>query len=133
MSALTITHTHEAGTLIDGTSRGDGSAPVLKANGWRWGRSIGAWYVPHSRDRIATGWKIDQTAEALRVVPGSVSTSTSTTPPAAPPRSKSTNKPAKPAGSMRSPRKPTVNMRSPRDVGQPPTAPTTLYPQEGSR
>jgi hypothetical protein len=32
---LTITHTHAEGTLIDGTSRGDGTAEVLKANGWR--------------------------------------------------------------------------------------------------
>lgn len=66
MSALTITHTHETGTLIDGTSRGDGSAPALKTNGWRWGRSISAWYVPQTRDHIAQGWKINQTAEALR-------------------------------------------------------------------
>ena len=39
---LTITHTPEAGTLIEGTSRGDGTAEILKASGWRWGRSIGA-------------------------------------------------------------------------------------------
>ncbi|MDR7184597.1 hypothetical protein J2X85_001620 [Microbacterium trichothecenolyticum] len=47
---LTITHTHEAGTLIEGTARGDGTAEILKANRWRWGRSIGSWYVPNSRD-----------------------------------------------------------------------------------
>lgn len=23
-----------------------------KRHGWRWGRSITAWYVPHSRDRL---------------------------------------------------------------------------------
>lgn len=63
MSALTITHTHEAGTLVDGTSR-----------------SIGAWYVPHSRDRIATGWKIDQTAAALRVAGFSVDVDIDNTP-----------------------------------------------------
>lgn len=62
---LTITHTHEAGTLIDGTSRGDGTAQILKANGWRWGRSIASWYVPHSRDRLPQDRIIARTAAAL--------------------------------------------------------------------
>lgn len=63
---LTITHNHEAGTIIDGTSKGDGSADVLKANRWRWGRSIAAWYVPQSRDRRANRHRIEATAAALR-------------------------------------------------------------------
>ena len=63
---LTITHTPEAGTLIEGTSRGDGTAEILKANGWRWGRSIGAWYVPQSRDRLPKWWTINRAATALR-------------------------------------------------------------------
>lgn len=63
---LTITHTHEAGTLIDGTARGDGSAEVLKRYRWRWGRSIGAWFVPNSRDRLPQMHTINATAEALR-------------------------------------------------------------------
>jgi len=62
---FTITHTHEAGTMIDGTSRGDGSAEVLKAAGWRWSRNLGAWYVPQSRDRIPQTWKIERTVSAL--------------------------------------------------------------------
>lgn len=66
MAALTITHTHAEGTLIEGTAKGDGSAAALKANRWRWGRSIGAWYVPHSRDRDAHTWQIDATARELR-------------------------------------------------------------------
>lgn len=65
MNELTITHTHEAGTLIEGTARGDGSAEVLKANRWRWGRSIGCWYMPHSRDKAAQRYRITATAEAL--------------------------------------------------------------------
>jgi hypothetical protein len=48
---LVITHTPEAGTLIDGTAKGDGTAPILKRCGWRWGRSISTWYLAHSRDR----------------------------------------------------------------------------------
>lgn len=63
---LTITHTHEAGTIIDGTSKGDGSADVLKANRWRWGRSIAAWYVPHTRDHRPNRPRIEATAAALR-------------------------------------------------------------------
>ncbi|MBO0984908.1 DUF3560 domain-containing protein [Rathayibacter sp. SD072] len=63
---LTITHTPEAGTLIEDTSRGDGTAEILKAAGWRWGRSIGAWYVPQSRDRLPKWWTINRAATALR-------------------------------------------------------------------
>ncbi|TCL77889.1 MULTISPECIES: DUF3560 domain-containing protein [unclassified Rathayibacter] len=63
---LTITHTPEAGTLIEGTSRGDGTAEILKASGWRWGRSIGAWYVPQSRDRLPKWSTINGAAAALR-------------------------------------------------------------------
>ncbi|MCJ1688537.1 DUF3560 domain-containing protein [Rathayibacter sp. VKM Ac-2927] len=62
---LTITHTPEAGTLIEGTSRGDGTAEILKASGWRWGRSIGAWYVPQSRDRLPKWSTINRAAAAL--------------------------------------------------------------------
>ena len=62
---LTITHTHEAGTLIGGTSRGDGTADVLKAQGWRWGRSINAWFVPQSRDRLPKLHTINGTKTAL--------------------------------------------------------------------
>ena len=62
---LTITHTHEAGTMIDGTSRGDGTAEVLKSTGWRWGRSISAWFVPQSRDRLPKLHTITRTKSAL--------------------------------------------------------------------
>ncbi len=62
---LTITHTHEEGTLIEGTSRGDGTAEVLKRTGWRWGRSISSWYVPQSRDRLPKWHVIRRTREAL--------------------------------------------------------------------
>ncbi|GAB3757469.1 hypothetical protein GCM10027599_23610 [Yimella radicis] len=65
MTELTITHTSAEGTLIEGTSRGDGSAEILKVNGWRWGRSIASWYVPHSRDRAPKHGLIAATAAAL--------------------------------------------------------------------
>ncbi|MEV8252362.1 DUF3560 domain-containing protein [Rhodoglobus sp. NPDC076762] len=63
---LTITHSHEAGTMIEGTERGDGTAEILKAQRWRWGRSIAAWFVPQSRDRRPKLHTINATATALR-------------------------------------------------------------------
>lgn len=66
MNALTITHSHEEGTLIDGTSRGDGSAEILKATSWRWSRSLGSWYIRGSRDHDARTWQINTTADRLR-------------------------------------------------------------------
>lgn len=66
MTTLTITHTHTEGTLIDGTSRGDGSADALKANRWRWSRNLGSWYIPSSRDHDARSWQIETTASQLR-------------------------------------------------------------------
>ena len=62
---ITITHTHAEGTLVDGTARGDGSAPVLKAHRFRWSRTLGSWYLPHTRDRIAQRHTIDTTRAAL--------------------------------------------------------------------
>lgn len=64
--SLTITHNHAEGTLIEGTTKGDGAADALKANRWRWGRSIGCWYIPHSRDKNAPAHRINATADALR-------------------------------------------------------------------
>ena len=71
---LTITHTHEAGTMIDGTSRGDGTAEVLKSTGWRWGRSISAWFVPQSRDRLPKLHTITRTKSALEAAGFEVTT-----------------------------------------------------------
>lgn len=51
MSSLFLTHTPAEGTLLAGTSRGDGSAAVLKRLGWRWSRQMECWYIPDSRDR----------------------------------------------------------------------------------
>lgn len=62
---ITITHTHLTGTLATGTSRGDGSAVVLKAVGWRWSH-LTSWYLPRSRDRDANRTRIDATAQQLR-------------------------------------------------------------------
>lgn len=65
MSELTITHCDAEGTLIEGTSRNDGTAQILKANGWRWSRNLSSWFVPRSRDKAPKGWVIEATAAAL--------------------------------------------------------------------
>lgn len=66
VDGLTISHTRPAGTLIEGTSRGDGTAEVLKSCGWRWSRNLGAWYVPQSRDSLAKRHLIDTTQARLQ-------------------------------------------------------------------
>lgn len=62
---LEITHTVTEGTLLDGTSRGDGTAELIKLLGWRWGRSISCWYLPRSRDHRADPRRIETTRAAL--------------------------------------------------------------------
>lgn len=63
---ITITHTHQDGTLVDGTDRSDGSAPILKACRFRWFPSLGMWGIPQSRDRLAKRHQIDSAATQLR-------------------------------------------------------------------
>lgn len=63
---LSIEHTEAGGTLLQGSARGDGTAEVVKGLGWRWGRSIGQWFVPRSRDQLPRRDLIERTARALR-------------------------------------------------------------------
>jgi hypothetical protein len=65
---ITITHTHEGGTLIEGSAKGDGVYEALKGLGTSWRyfprlRQIG---LGQSRDKDAQGWKIEAAARALR-------------------------------------------------------------------
>lgn len=61
---LTITHAHETGTVIDGTSKGDGVWEIVKPLGWRFSRHVGI-YVRGSRDKDANRALIRRTVEAL--------------------------------------------------------------------
>ncbi len=63
---ITLSHTAAAGSLAIGTSRGDGSAAALKSNGWRWSRTLSAWYLPTSRDREPRTTVLESTREQLR-------------------------------------------------------------------
>ncbi|MFF2025214.1 DUF3560 domain-containing protein [Streptomyces sp. NPDC058171] len=71
---IEITHTRREGTLVDGTSRGDGSAEILKLREYgrtlrqpfRWSRTLGCWYLPHSRDHAAYTPSLELLAQRLR-------------------------------------------------------------------
>lgn len=65
---ITITHTPEAGTVLEGTTKGDGTNHILNSDGrsWRWSRNLGAWYIARSRDTAPQTALITATAEKLR-------------------------------------------------------------------
>jgi hypothetical protein len=63
---IEITHTHADGTLVDGTAKGDGTAPILKTHGFRWFPSIKQWGIRSSRDQAPRRLAINAAAEALR-------------------------------------------------------------------
>lgn len=48
MPLLNVQHTDAAGTLVDGTTAGDGAAGVLKQYGFRWSPRLGRWHLPGS-------------------------------------------------------------------------------------
>lgn len=62
---ITITHTPEDGTVVDGDPRPHQAA--LKDAGFRYSRNVG-WYIRGSRDRRPQQWRIDKAAAALREV-----------------------------------------------------------------
>ncbi|MBH0778790.1 DUF3560 domain-containing protein [Nocardia bovistercoris] len=69
--SLTIRHTAETGTLLDGTGRGDGTYEVMtevrkRVGHWKWFRSMGQWGLVSSRDRQPKDYCINAAAEALR-------------------------------------------------------------------
>ncbi len=63
---ITITHTAAEGTLVHGTSRGDGTNEILKPLGFKWFRTLGLWGIPRSRDRQPDTYRIGRAVEALR-------------------------------------------------------------------
>lgn len=73
MADITITHTHEDGTTLTGSTKGDGVYEIALANGFRWGRYAGI-YIRGSRDRDARTRTIDACADALRAAGHTVTT-----------------------------------------------------------
>jgi len=65
-TVIAITHTAAEGTLVYGTTRGDGTKHVLGPAGFRWFRSVEAWGIVRSRDRPADRARIERVADQLR-------------------------------------------------------------------
>ncbi len=63
---IAITHTPTDGTILEGTTRGDGTNQLLKPLTWRWSRQLAVWYLPASRDTAPRTAVITGTAEKLR-------------------------------------------------------------------
>jgi predicted RNA methylase len=68
VAEITIKHTHEDGTLVYGTSKGDGVYELIgprTAARFRYFPSIKMIGIPQSRDHLAKRWQIDQARKAL--------------------------------------------------------------------
>ena len=70
---IAVTHSAAEGTLVFGTARGDGSREILGPAGFRWYRSMGAWGIVGSRDRVADVERIERAASGLRAAGFTVS------------------------------------------------------------
>lgn len=70
---IAIVHSAAEGTLVHGTTRGDGTNIILKTAGFRWFRTLGVWGIAGSRDRQPNRYKIDRAADALRAAGHDVS------------------------------------------------------------
>jgi|GEM_PF-1893966 len=60
---ITIRHTQEAGTVVEGSTKGDGVWEIAKPLGWRFHRDVGI-YLRGSRDQLAKEWKLNALADA---------------------------------------------------------------------
>lgn len=65
---ITIKHTRADGTLIEGSSKGDGVFDILKglSGNWRYFPSLRQIGIGQSRDKAAQTWRINAAADALR-------------------------------------------------------------------
>ncbi|MFH9439172.1 DUF3560 domain-containing protein [Streptomyces rochei] len=63
--AITITHTREDGTVLDGSRKGDGVYEIVSQHGFRFSRNVGI-YIRGSQDKEAQHWRINGAAAALR-------------------------------------------------------------------
>lgn len=62
---IAVRHTDADGITATGTRRGDGSAPVLKAEGFKWHRASGYWYLPATRGEAGAA-RLAAVLDALR-------------------------------------------------------------------
>ncbi|TGB01816.1 DUF3560 domain-containing protein [Streptomyces palmae] len=64
---IVIRHTHEDGTIIEGSSKGDGVWEALKPLGWTYRRTPGI-FIRGSRYKSADRWKIGRAVAAVRAL-----------------------------------------------------------------
>ncbi|MER7828396.1 DUF3560 domain-containing protein [Streptomyces sp. NPDC096097] len=64
---IVIRHTHESGTVVEGSNKGDGVWEALKTHGWTYRREPGI-FVRGSRLKDADRWRINRGAEAVRAL-----------------------------------------------------------------
>lgn len=58
--------TSGSGATASGTTRDH--APIMRANGWRWSRNLGAWYLPQTFRPETVDRYVSQTTTALRAI-----------------------------------------------------------------
>lgn len=64
---IVIRHTHEEGTTVEGSSKGDGVWEALRPLGWAYRRTPGI-FIRGSRYKGADRWKINRAADAVRAL-----------------------------------------------------------------
>lgn len=77
---IEITHTPEEGTLVNGTTKGDGTAQILRAHRFRWFPSLRVWGIRGSHDHAPKLHQINSAANALRAAGYQVTVSVDTAP-----------------------------------------------------
>ncbi|WUT01790.1 DUF3560 domain-containing protein (plasmid) [Streptomyces sp. NBC_00708] len=66
-ATIEITHTRADGTLLEGSSKGDGVFEIVRRHRFWFGRSLpGVLFIRQSRDKAADWWSINGAAQALR-------------------------------------------------------------------
>ncbi|MFH9968447.1 DUF3560 domain-containing protein [Streptomyces mirabilis] len=64
---IVIRHTHEDGTTVEGSAKGDGVWEAMRPLGWTYRRTPGI-FIRGSRYKGADRWKINRAAEAVRAL-----------------------------------------------------------------
>ncbi|MFH9016018.1 DUF3560 domain-containing protein [Streptomyces sp. NPDC017943] len=64
---IVIRHTHEDGTTVEGSAKGDGVWEALRPLGWTYRRNPGI-FIRGSRYKDADRWKINRAADAVRAL-----------------------------------------------------------------
>ncbi|MGW9441280.1 DUF3560 domain-containing protein [Streptomyces sp. NPDC055607] len=63
---ITITHTRAEGTILTGSSKGDGIFEIVRHHSFWFSRNVDGLFLKHSRDKEAQTWRINAAVDALR-------------------------------------------------------------------